>query len=232
MPCEKKVHREILDQDQEDSRSNTSIKRRIKYPLTVSLSLSLSRTKHHLKIHFPLITNRIRRRPQIHLLRIRPPLLRRTIPRKTSLTHTTLRTPFPIRQRINSNSNIRIRSRHDRSIICCSSQILSRVRNIRVAEFEKCLRVPLAGCAPFGVAGETHAGFEVGGGDGGGGFGGDVYGRGFLEHGEGRGDLVEGELFGKGTVVVDLDLEGVGVGAGGEGGVIIIMIMIIITGAA
>lgn len=28
MPCEKKVHREILDQDQEDSRSNTSIKKK------------------------------------------------------------------------------------------------------------------------------------------------------------------------------------------------------------
>lgn len=81
------------------------------------------------------------------------------------------------------------------------------------------------------MARETHAGFEVGGGDGGGGFGGDVYRRGFLEHGEGRGDLVEGELFGKGTVVVDLDLEGVGVGAGVESSVII-MIMIIITGAA
>lgn len=107
---------------------------------------------------------------------------------------------------------------------------MSRVRNIRVAEFEKCLRVPLAGCAPFGVARETHAGFEVGGGDGRGGFWEDVYGRGFLEHGEGGGDLVEGELFGKGTVVVDLDLEGVGVGAGSEGGVIIMII--IITGVA
>lgn len=108
---------------------------------------------------------------------------------------------------------------------------MSRVRNIRVTEFEKCLRVPLAGSAPFGVAGETHAGFEVGGGDGGGGFGGDVYRRGFFEHGEGGGDLVEGELFGKGTVVVNLDLEGVGVGAGVESGVII-MIIIIITRAA
>lgn len=191
---------------------------------------SLSRTKHHLKIHLPLITNRIRRRTQIHLPRIRPTLRGRTIPRKTSLTNTTLRTPLPIRQRINSNSNIRIRPRHDRSIICRSSQILSRVGNIRVAEFEKCLRVPLAGCAPFGVARETHAGFEVGGEDGGGGFGGDVDGRGFFEHGEGRGDLVEGELFGKGTVVVDLDLEGVGGGAGGEGGVVIMII--IITGVA
>lgn len=111
-------------------------------------------------------------------------------------------------------------------------QSLTRIRNIRVAEFEKCLRVPLAGCAPFGVARETHAGFEVGGGDGGGGFGGDVDGRGFFEHGEGGGDLVEGELFGKGTVVVDLDLEGVGVGAGVESGGVIILIIIIITGAA
>lgn len=82
------------------------------------------------------------------------------------------------------------------------------------------------------MAGETHAGFEVGGGDGGGGFGGDVDGRGFFEHGEGGGDLVEGELFGKGTVVVDLDLEGVGFGAGVESGVIIIVVIIIITGAA
>lgn len=158
-----------------------------------------------------MITNRISRRPISHLIRVRPPLIKRTIPRETSLTRTIPR-PLPVRNGIDAHSNIAITALHDGQIV--RRPFLSGI--LAVAELEEGLRFPLSADAPFGVAGEAHAevferrgerrvllGREVGG-------------FAALEHLEVAGDLVEGELFGERAVVVEVDVEGVAGVAGGE----------------
>ena len=119
-----------------------------------------------------MITNRIRGAPHIHLIRVRPPLIRSTVPWETNLPLTlAVRGPSP-------NPNIAIRALHDAQII--RGAVLPAV--LGVAELEQGLGIPLPGGAALGVAGEAHAGVVEGGGDGDRLAWGDVSGVGALEH--------------------------------------------------
>ena len=152
-----------------------------------------------------MITHRIGRAPNIDLIGMRPPLIRPTIPGKTDLPLTRpIRRPRP-------NPNIAVRALHDRQIV--RRPVVPGIGGI--PELEQGLGVPLPGGAALGVAGQAHAGVVEGGLDVDRLAGGDVGGVGALEHLEGGGDLVEGDLFFEVALVADV--EGEGRVAGGEG---------------
>jgi hypothetical protein len=149
-------------------------------------------------------TNRISRTPILSLIRISPPLIQRTLPRKTSLTKTLLRA-LPIRDRIRANANILITTLHNRKVV--SRTVLTSI--LTIPKLKQSLCLPLACCAPFGVAGEAHAEVFEGSGDSKHLLGFDVGWVRAFEHLEAAGDLVEGDLFGEGAVVPDVDGESV-----------------------
>jgi len=163
-----------------------------------------SRAENDLKIRLPKIANRISRTPILSLIRISPALIQRTLPRKTSLTKTLLRT-LPIRNRIRADANILITILHNRKVV--SSPILTSI--LTISKLEKSLCLPLARSAPFGVAGEAHAEVFEGSGDFEHLFGFDVGWVRAFEHLEAASDLVEGDLFGPRAVVPDVDGESV-----------------------
>lgn len=163
-----------------------------------------------------MIANRIRRTPNLNLIRIRPALRSRAVPWRTSLDSTSA-TPPPIRNRKDANANVRITALHQ-------GEIVSRPLNasvLAVAELKEGLVVPLSGSAPLGVAGKTHAGGLEGRHDGFGAHCRDVYWGGVFEHLKVAGDLVEGELLGPFALVDDDDLEVVCVASGEGGGFVV-----------
>lgn len=156
-----------------------------------------------------MIADRIRRTTNIHLVRIGPALRSRAVPRGTSLNPTSSTSPSVSNGEC-TNPNISIRTSHDGKIV--SSALDTSI--LAMAEFKHGLGFPLAGRSPFGVAGEAHAGGLEGRHDGMGAAGWDVDGSGFLEHFEGGGDLVEGELFCPFALVYDYEFEVVDVAGG------------------
>lgn len=163
-----------------------------------------SRAENDLEIRLPKIANRISRTPILSLIRISPPLIQRTLPRKTSLTKTLLRA-LPIRDRIRANANILITTLHNRKVV--SRTVLTSI--LTIPKLKQSLCLPLACCAPFGVAGEAHAEVFEGSGDSKHLLGFDVGWVRAFEHLEAAGDLVEGDLFGEGAIVPDVDGESV-----------------------
>ena len=127
-----------------------------------------------------MVTNRIGRGFKIPLNRIRPTLVMRAMPRKASLALTIL-TTLPVRAGIGSDPNIAVAAFHDGEVVRRTID----VSVCAVAELEQRLGSPLPVCAPFGVAGETHADFFEGGVDGEMLTGVDVGWVGLLEHFEG-----------------------------------------------
>lgn len=153
-----------------------------------------------------MIADRIGRTSHIDLIGVSPTLLSRAVPRRTGLDGTSTTSPS-IGDGEDADSNVGVAPLHQREIVrgTFDSHVLA------VSELEERLVLPLPGCAPFGVAGETHARGLKGSHDGFGALGGDVDGSGLFEHLEVAGDLIQGKLLGPLAFVDDNDLEFVGV---------------------
>jgi len=149
-----------------------------------------------------MVADRISRTSILSLIRVRPALVQRALPREASLTKTLLGA-LTVWDGIRADANITVTALHDGKVV--SRTLLASI--LAVAKLEKSLGLPLPGSAPFGVAGEAHAEVFQGSGDCEHLFRLDVGRRRAFEHLEAASDLVECDLFCEGTVVPDVDVE-------------------------
>jgi len=177
--------------------------------------VSSRRAKDNLERRLALVTDSISRTAVRSLVRVSPSLGKIAVARGADLARAFV-AGFAVDGRVHGKPDVLVvlAAVHFGQVVRCAVQVAV----LGVAELEQGLGLPLACEAPFGVAGEAHAGLFVGCGDGLGSVGGDGDGVHVREHVEGRGDLVEAEVLGGVALVADFDVDGVGVAAAGAAG--------------